>query len=209
MPNPHENKPRDDPLGSATGTTAYDILRDLEGQARDDAWGRFVDRYAPRIFRVLLAMGMSESEADIVTQDVVVRVFEAKQSAPYDPSKGRFRAWLRWIIRNCFIDYRRNQKRGARFVSGNDELLGQIEDATIREVDDESKRELLQLAIQVVSLSSKRDVEMLLDLTVHERSVAEVAEKFGMKPSAVYMAKCRALKKLRAAIQHLMETNDQ
>lgn len=60
------------------------------------------DLYAPALFGVVLKIVRSEQTAEDVLQDVFVKIW--KNSAHYNPGKGRLFTWLLNIARNTAID---------------------------------------------------------------------------------------------------------
>ena len=89
--------PDDDPL--KTSLTLLDRLRrDPKDQA---AWSEFVARYGPRILRWCRGWGLQESDAQDVTQDVLLKLNGLMARFVYDPS-GSFRGWLKTLAHHAW-----------------------------------------------------------------------------------------------------------
>ena len=74
--------------------TSLTVLERLQRDPDDpEAWRLFLEKYQPRIRRWCLTWGLQDSDADDVTQEVLVKLFAALRKFQYDPSRS-FRAWL-------------------------------------------------------------------------------------------------------------------
>ncbi len=88
----------------ATSSTSISLLHRLRADDRDEAaWGQFVDRYGSRIYRWCLHRKLQNSDAEDVTQDVLLRIAKKFGDFDYDP-KQSFRGWLRRVTENAVID---------------------------------------------------------------------------------------------------------
>ena len=84
--------PDDDPLKTSL-TLLGRLRRDPKDQA---AWSEFVARYGPRILQWCRGWGLQESDAQDVTQDVLLMLNGLMARFVYDPS-GSFRGWLKTL----------------------------------------------------------------------------------------------------------------
>jgi RNA polymerase sigma factor (sigma-70 family) len=74
--------------------TSMTLLERLQKNPGDpQAWNLFVERYLPRIKSWCLTWGLQASDAEDVTQEVLVKLFAAMSKFQYDPARS-FRAWL-------------------------------------------------------------------------------------------------------------------
>ena len=82
---------------SAYTTRASLLLRlnSAESGPREIAWEQFHDRYAPVIAGFARNLGGQPQEIDDVIQDVLVGFYAHSPAFVYDPSKGRFRGYLK------------------------------------------------------------------------------------------------------------------
>ena len=81
----------------ATRPTLLFRIRD----ARDhEAWGRFIDLYAPLVYGFLRKRGLQDADSADLTQDVLRQVAAAAKSLEYDAKRGSFRGWLFTIVQN-------------------------------------------------------------------------------------------------------------
>src|SRR5262245_57049000 len=71
----------------------------LGGPGRDRAWQTFLARYAPLIRAWCGRHGLRGADADDLTQDIAVKLFQRLPS--YAPDRGKFRDWLAALVRNA------------------------------------------------------------------------------------------------------------
>lgn len=84
-------------------------IRDAAG--RDQAaLTRFAERYRPIIRGYLLGKGVSEADADEISQDLFVRVLKSDTLGKAHPSRGRFRSLLLTITQRLMIDRHRRKR---------------------------------------------------------------------------------------------------
>src|SRR4051794_33914654 len=92
---------------SGTGTTLMHLLRE---PGNPQAWSAFVDRYGPRIFGWCRKWNLQQADAENVTQEVLVKLYEKIHL--YKPEKGSFRGWLKTVTQHAWSDYLKGQNRG-------------------------------------------------------------------------------------------------
>ncbi len=104
-----------------------------------NAWGRFVDSYAPDIYRWCRKLGVSSVDSADIVQLVLVDVFKGIEK--YQTSKkGSFRGWLWTVTRNATASFFRKKNRqieGDGGTSFNDRLR-QVADPVSEGLDYES-----------------------------------------------------------------------
>ena len=72
-------------------------IRDPEDAA---AWRDFDEIYRPMIYRFGKANGLSDADAEDVTQHCLAAISKRIAAFEYDPERGRFKGWLRTIVNN-------------------------------------------------------------------------------------------------------------
>jgi RNA polymerase sigma factor (sigma-70 family) len=192
----------------STQTSESLLMRLRLVPADDDAWAQFVQQYGPLIRAWCLARGLSEADAQDVSQDVLTKLVTAMKSFSYDPSR-RFRGWLRTIvIRALNDDYRGRQHQPVRGSgdTGVVELLANREarDDLFRRLDQAFDLELLERAMTAVQGRVEPHNWQAFVLTVFEgRPVAETAQALGIHEGMIYVARCKIQKMLQREIQRL------
>ena len=95
--------------------TNMDLLLQLKSDEtvnREMGWGIFVDRYGPIICGFARNAGLPSSEADDIMQTVLFNFFKVADQFEYDPSKGRFRGYLKRITLNAIRQRYRKRQEG-------------------------------------------------------------------------------------------------
>jgi len=194
-------------MGSSTSQTGSTLFSILEQPGDSQAWGRFVDRYGPKVFHWCRARGLQAADAEDVTQEVLGKFAKAARTFMYDPSKAGFRAWLRTVTKHAWCDAVKDFRR----TRGNDDphamrVLESIEAGNDldRELEDEFERELMEQAINAARLRVEPTTWKAFELLVIQGQTGkEVAEQLGLSVAAVYMAKSRVKRLLTAEVRLL------
>ena len=92
--------------------TSATLLERLNDRSDSGAWRRLVDLYSPLIKAWLRHHGVSASDAEDLTQDVLGVVVREVARFQHNGRPGAFRTWLRTITINCL----RQSLRSAGFA---------------------------------------------------------------------------------------------
>ncbi len=193
--------------------TSVTLLTRLTDGNDDAVWCDFVERYAPAIFSWCRRYSLQEEDASDVTQNVLIKVLRAMRANRYDPSKGRFRAWLKTVTGNAIRDLMRTWDDPVR-GSGDTEVVCRL--ATIRdpkavedlseELEAQHQLELLRQGEREVRRRVRPHTWQAYHLSAVERVPApEVAGRLDMRVGEVYVAKSRVIKMLAREVSQLQE----
>jgi RNA polymerase sigma factor (sigma-70 family) len=193
--------------GNTESRTSASLLMRLRAAPADQAaWAEFVDRYGRKLLGWCRHWGLQESDAQDVTQDVLVRLAVKMREFVYDPARS-FRAWLKTLARHALSDFCDDRGRvGAAGGSQAVQILQSVEarEDLVRQLEDEFDRELLEEAIMRVRSRVVPKTWRAFELTAHEgRSGAEAAEELGMTVAAVFVARGRVQKLLQEEVRKL------
>ena len=183
-------------------------IRDARDQ---EAWGRFIDLYAPLVYGFLRKRGLQDADSADLTQDVLRQVSVAAKSLEYDAKRGTFRGWLFTIVQNRLTDHWR--KEGIREHGGGDtdgqQQLNEIPqpgglDASA-DWDADYERQLFHYAANIVKQDFTPTTWQAFWLTaVDGIGGREVAEKLDLTVAAVYLAKGRVMARLKDQVKLLV-----
>jgi RNA polymerase sigma-70 factor (ECF subfamily) len=81
-------------------TTRSSLLLRIKDRRDGAAWRQFDGIYRPMLYRFAIARGLADAEAEDVVQFCMAAIQEQIHSFEYDPSKGRFKGWLRTLVNN-------------------------------------------------------------------------------------------------------------
>lgn len=181
-------------------TTQADLLKAIRDSHNREAWGAFYRIYAPMIASFSRRLGLSPTDADDVSQEVLMAAHRSVQDGTFDPSKGRFRGWLYGIARKQALAAHRARRRPTRSQarrSGVD-LLGSLQDKS-----DEAEREiweqewryaLLDEALRQLQADfGAKALRAFVLYGIQKIPVEKVAAELEITPSSVYAYKHRVL----------------
>lgn len=168
------------PWPSATVETQPDldarlVERCLAGD--ESAWEDLVRNHTRRVYAICYRFTGRDGEAQDITQDVFLRVFQSLKS--FRSGEGSFSVWLTRLTRNLLIDnYRRGKNQ--RMTDSLEDQLPVLEEKASHGVRPEGlvegreANEILQAALQKLS-PELRETVVLRDLEELEyREIAEV-----------------------------------
>ena len=153
-----------------------------------------------------LRWGSRPEDAEDVAQEVLLKLLAAMRTFRYDPDRS-FRAWLKTVTQNAWIDFGKAHRRRVR--TGDPDRFRAILDA--RALDDLSsrmeeayEREWLEVAMRRVKRRVKPANWRAFHLTAMEGlSGAEAAEQLGMTVARVFIAKHRVQRMLEEEVKIL------
>lgn len=168
------------------------------------SWEGVVRSHSARVYRLALHLTGNPHDAEDLTQDVFIRVFNSL--ANFQP--GTFEGWLHRITTNLFLDRVRRRKRIRFDWMGDDdgsvatsesfdrhERSGQPEDAfDMGNLDDDIIEALAALSPEYRVAVVLSDIEGL--------SYEEIAATLGIKMGTVRSRLSRARARLREALAH-------
>ncbi len=194
-------------ISSASSTSTTLLARLRQAPADQAAWKAFVDRYGPKIYGWCRRWNLQESDAQDVTQNVLLKLAEKMRTFVYDPSRS-FRGWLKTLAHHAWSDFWQGQHRAGLHASPSEVLMRlqtiQARDDFAKQLEEEFDRELLEEAMVRVRLRVQpRTWDAFRLLAVEGWSGAQAAEKLSMKVATVFVAKSKVQKLLQEEIHKL------
>jgi RNA polymerase sigma-70 factor (ECF subfamily) len=186
-------------------TTPSSLLERLRRSPEQAAWERFVDLYTPLLFAWAARLGLTGHDAADLVQDVFAVLVEKLPQFEYDARKS-FRAWLKTILLNHWRKQRRRPRVMHPAAGGRDlnDLAGPEDVPELEE--EEYRRHLVSRALALMRAEFQPATwRACWEFVVRGRPAAEVAAELGMTVNAVYVAKSRVLRRLRAELRHLLD----
>ena len=184
------------------------------------SWAEFYDAYKPLIYLCGKDCNLTNEENEDLLQKVMCEIFAKDiigkydpENIPenvvftYDPSKGRFRHYLRKIVRNHAIKIY-HQRHNMPSIDDDQSGVEQIASADQWDVmwEEEWHRHLLNMAL--VELKGRVQAETYVAFEMYalqNRPVQDVAEFLNISIASVYTAKSRCITALKEIIADLEE----
>jgi RNA polymerase sigma factor (sigma-70 family) len=185
-------------------TSASLLQRVQQGAGDQAAWNAFVERYGPRINAWCRRWQLQESDAQDVTQEVLLQLVEKLRRFEYDRSRS-FRAWLKTLVHHAWQDFLDRRRRDG-LGSGDSAVWERLDSVEAREnleqqLQEVFDREVLDEALaRVQQRVAPHTFEAFRLLTFEGLSGAEVAPRVGMQVTMVYVARSKVQKMLREEI---------
>ena len=202
------------PVFPSTRHSVIERLRAQDGAGRSEAFGDLVEGYWKPVYKYLrLRWHLAPEEAEDATQAFFAEALEKSWFERFDPSKSRFRTFVRLCVDRQVMNAQQaasRDKRGGRaerlsidFAGAEHELLAQS--AAMPEADDFFRREFVR-ALCDRAVRSLRDEYASRDRALHWRlferydlapeprpTYAELAMEFALTAGQVtgYLAQAR------------------
>ncbi len=185
-------------------TTPASLLERLRERSDRTAWDRLVELYTPLLYYWARRVGLQQTDAADLVQEVFATLVQKLPEFAYDPTKS-FRGWLRTITLN---KWREKQRRDGTRREDGDGALSELPGT--ESVEDfwetEYRQNLMRRALEVMKSEFQPATwKACWALVVEGRSAAEVAAESGLSRGAVRSAKFRVLCRLREELQGLLD----
>jgi RNA polymerase sigma-70 factor, ECF subfamily len=183
-------------------TTPPSLLERIRKPGADEAWEQFVALYTPFIFSLVRKAGAGREEAADLVQDVFLLLTRKMADFEYD-AKRSFRAWLRTVVMNRMHENARGRSPPIVFSPSQFDLAKSEEAESLEE--SEYRRHLIARAMEIMQREfAPTTWKACWEHVVSGRPAAEVGAELGISEGAVYVAKCRVLRRLREEMKGLL-----
>jgi RNA polymerase sigma-70 factor (ECF subfamily) len=186
---------------SSMTITPISLLERLKRPVDQKAWSRFVDLYSPLIYAWARQVGLQETDAADLVQDVFGLLVVKMPEFAHD-RQGCFRAWLKTVTLN---KWRENGRRASARREGEPlpEVVASEDSEVFWEV--EYRQHIVGQALKVMQTDfAPKTWKACLAVVVEDRPAAQVADELGISIGTVYAAKCRVLARLRQELAGLL-----
>jgi RNA polymerase sigma-70 factor (ECF subfamily) len=187
-----------DPL--RTHASMFERLKTGDAPRRELEWQHFRVRYAPVVAGFARNLGVRPQDVDDVIQDVFLGFFSVSSRFPYDPSKGRFRGYLKTVTVHAI----RARFRRARVQEVPLEDVADDAPALAEGWDRAWAEHVMRRAVEATRAeyaAHPKTFAAFERYALQCRPAAEVAAELGMPVASVYQAKSRVLDVLRAKVK--------
>ena len=185
-------------------TTSASLLERLRQPDAERAWERFVNLYTPLLLHWARQAGLQPQDAADLVQEVFTLLVQKLPLFTYDRGKS-FRGWLRTVALNKWRDF--HKRRTARPPADGAGVTA-VPDPHDPDAfwEAEHRRQLVARALEVMQAEFEpRTWKACWQFVVGGRPAAEVGAELGLSENAVYIAKCRVLRRLRQELDGLLD----
>ena len=185
--------------------TSASLLERLRQPGDQAAWARFVELYTPLLFHWAQRLGLQQSDAADLVQEVLTTLVATLPRFLYRPSQ-RFRGWLWTMTVNKWRESRRRAASRPQEVALADRDLPQVPDGVEALAEAEYRNYLVGRALQLMQQDFQTSTwKAFQAYVVQERPAEEVAAELGTSVNAVHLAKSRVLCCLRQELGDLFD----
>lgn len=184
--------------------TTTDLLDGLHAPSDQSAWIEFDRRFRPILLAFLRHMGVTDSDAEDVTQETLACFVRDYRDKKYDRQQGRLRSWLIGIARCRLVDQRRAAAR--RNVRRGASAFQELPDDTDAEAiwEEAQRRVIFEQAwseLQQTARFQDRTLEAFDRVVLRHEPIADVAAQLDLTPQEIYNTKSRVVARLREIAQ--------
>jgi RNA polymerase sigma-70 factor (ECF subfamily) len=171
------------------------------------AWAEFVERYGDLIRSFCRSHGLQTSDTEDVVQDVLLGLNKAMPGFAYDPSKGRFRGYLKTATLHAIYRTFRQDKAPASLEERESMVVDANADAAIDERWERAWRQYhLRRAFATMSTEvSSRDLQAFERYALQGEDAGVLAKELGLSLDALYQIKSRCTKRLAVLVEKQVE----
>lgn len=178
---------------------------------RDEAWAAFHSTYRAAIFGWCQHRGLPPEDADDLTQDILLKLFEQLPQYRHDPARGQFRSWLKTVVNNALTDFWRRQQRRPEYAGGGTTFLDRLGDLASPDaatemsslIEDQAQTIAAEILEQVRGKVKATTWEAFYQMMVEQRPAAEVAKALNLSVATVYKANYRVKQMLQQEYFHV------
>lgn len=186
--------------------TTTQLLESLKDPSNQGSWSALDERYRPVLAAFARRLGLGEDDAAEVAQLTLSEFAADYRAGRYDRSRGRLSSWMIGIARNRVADRARAMAR-QRQLRGESALAEVPDESTVTEAWETARQKVVfERALAVLRSETRLNDRTILafELCALRNTPPEsAAAECGMTVAEVYVAKNRAIKKLREIVSQL------
>ena len=184
-------------------TTRKSMLEAIR-EGDEVSWQEFYETYRPLVLHCAHRKRLSENDCEELLQNVMLKVFQARQTFRYDPTRGLFRNWLGRLIRNAMLDLFRQRKPYVELEKLPAETIGATDDQFQTDWETEWRHHILSQAMTLLRRRVEPDTFQAFELVALQcQKAAKVATFLNCSVQRIYDAKFRCIAQLRTIVEEL------
>jgi RNA polymerase sigma factor (sigma-70 family) len=191
-------------------TTDPHLIESIKDWREDAGWQRFYDLYSSSIRNHARASGLSDSEAEDVIQETMIKVARYLPKFDYNRTICRFRTWLNQIVNQQIFDAVHRRCKNLYSSVNLDELREALHstDAAVGDpiAQAESERKLIETCLARVRAKTNPEHWQIFEANaLHDLPGEKVATLHGTSVTNVWVVRHRILNALRREWRKLNE----
>lgn len=189
-------------------TTRHSLLIRIRDPANQAAWFEFDGVYRPMLQRFARARGLGLAEADEIAQQCMTAVHRYIGGFEYDPTKGRFKAWLRTMVNNRVKNLIRD-RRDVQAETGELRRVPEPGESPDELFDTVWRQEHLRHCLRRIKTEVEDSTfKAFVAYVMEERPIEEVCRQFDMSANQVHAIKSRITRRIRERMIELLGSEE-
>jgi RNA polymerase sigma-70 factor (ECF subfamily) len=185
-------------------TTRPSLLLRIRDPRDAKAWDLFDSIYRPLLRRYALGRGLEASDADDIAQQCIGEIHRRIGAFDYDPTKGRFKGWLKTMVANRVRNFLRD--RHERQAATGDFHLGQEREPPPDENFDRlwMQEHLWHCLRELEEEVEQTTYDAFVGYVIEQRPIEQVCRETGLTANNIYTIKWRLTEKVADKMRQLL-----
>ncbi|OYP28358.1 sigma-70 family RNA polymerase sigma factor [Rhodopirellula sp. MGV] len=189
-----------------TPETRPSLIVRLPNHRDQSAWWAFVELYEPFLRHFAKRRGVPESHLGDATQQILLAIAKSVERFQDDGKQASFRRWLCTVSRHEVIKYMTKMRQHVTPTGGTDSIRSLHSIADQPDFDDQYEHELIVwAATKIRGEFSESSWQAFWQTVIDQRPVDAVTRELDLSRGAIYMARSRILKRIRAIVEEVMQ----
>ena len=190
--------------------TRHTLLERVRDRTDENSWFEFDEIYRPYIYRVICRMSFTHEEAEDLSQNILLTLWEKIPEFKHNFRTGAFRTWLCTIIRNRAINViTKSQRRAKKLTLENEDALSPYIQTSQNDleqiVEEEWAAHITALAWKKIENEFDENIRKAFKMSLDNVPYEEISEKLNLKVNSIYVYKNRIKKRLTEIVMTLKE----
>ena len=186
--------------------TRQSLIERVKNPNDELSWEEFIQSYHPFIIYLLKQLGVTGPDVDDFSQKIIVKCWEKIDTFTCSGDRGKFRAWLKTMIRHEIFNDRKRKTMIQKKLQTMKIDLDKVEENKIDELIEEEwnvyiSNQAWKNIEDKIKPTPKKAFLMFLD----GKSTEEISKTLDVNPSTLYTYKKRVKDQLKIELQKLME----
>ncbi|MCM8538020.1 MAG: sigma-70 family RNA polymerase sigma factor [Lentisphaeraceae bacterium] len=190
--------------------TRHTLLERVRDRADENSWSEFDKIYRPYIYKVIRRMNFTHEEAEDLSQNILVTLWEKIPEFKHNFRTGAFRTWLCTIIRNRAINIiTKNKRRASKLTIENEDALTPYIQTSQNDLELIAKEEwaahITALAWKKIEVEFDENIRKAFKMSLDNVPYEDISAQLGLKVNSIYVYKNKIKKRLTEIVRLLKE----
>jgi RNA polymerase sigma factor (sigma-70 family) len=192
---------------SDTYLTRQTLLKKLQLNLSEESWEEFIYFYKNFIYSIIKTMGINETDADDIYQQVLVRIWKSIKNFNAKQKKGSFRSWIYKITQNTTLTFiAKSSTKKSKMAEIQLDVEDKVHSPEIDQIIDEQwNRHISKMAFKNIAERISEKALEAFTSQFNGETPEDTARRLGLEKRTIYIYRARIKQKLMAEISNLKE----